>query len=396
MSALRALSPCVGQSCPPPPEQVPRRYHPRPVFRVGDQTSTEVAWYASTVAPTPSDGLPDGLGALSMNAHGDVVGTFILSVGGVDVPRPFLWLQSANFGLAPGVYDLLTKVNPNGPLTAIGYAWDISDGGIVVGGTGGRPDRSGPPCRATARDLTSLGPNGSNPLVQLPLDPTSAQNPSPYLWSMALAIEPIPDAPHPIEIVGTGAQACYAWRKPAHFEIGAPLAAQLPWDQPGFSNYDGNHTQSLRQWACDITNGRKPAVGSYDSPESDIPLPPNPEKCPGVPIDSLICSSAMIVGAAFKVSPTTFYRRVSDPDVDAMNAQWTGVRSISRDGQKLAGYVKPSSGGRPNTASTWNYTDPNNAQLLPYVDGYSKGRRNVGATSHRRAAPKSSLGGRWP
>lgn len=46
---------------------------------------------------TESWGQVNGLGVVSMNATGELVGTYMRSVEGVgDVPRPFIWLPQAN------------------------------------------------------------------------------------------------------------------------------------------------------------------------------------------------------------------------------------------------------------------------------------------------------------
>ena len=184
-SALAAATLACGQVCTQvAPDKI---YHPRPIFRLGPLDGCETgeppqefmqdAWYASTLAGS------DQLGVLAMNVHGEVVGTYIATLEDGCIPRPFVWLPNDAYGLLAGVYDLLTLTGSGA--AEIGYAWDITDSGLVVGGRGGIADTDGSLCRATSWNLQSLPQSTTFQATDLDTSPLT-----PFLWSMALAAEP--------------------------------------------------------------------------------------------------------------------------------------------------------------------------------------------------------------
>ncbi len=368
--ALGAVA--FGQSCPPPAQTpLPTKYHPRPLAWIGDLDGSEECWYASILSPSAPEVNPfspgDGLGVASMSAGGEIVGTYLTVVQGVKVPRPFIWLPQSHYGLDAGFHDLLSVYYPppNEHPEVIGYAWDISDAGIVVGGKGGHPDTT-EGCRATAWDLGSM--------TEVALDSGSTS----LTWSIALAIEPVSDVDAPIEIVGTGGFACATWRRPLRFEIGENPGA-LPFANPPPSADDPSHIQALRKWACDVTNGALlHPVGSVDTP-----APEAVSACTLPGPGSTGCEIAMLAGVAFHADVPVWFRLAYDSDEDAMNAQATGVRSITGipdpDPEEppstaiVAGYVYQVSGlACVRAGSLWHYpSDLLTAEVLPPVAGYT-------------------------
>lgn len=313
-----------AQLCPP--ESPPRLYHPRPLVKLGglEPCSDELdsfdraAWYAGVLAGT------DQLGVLAVNALGEIVGTEIAS-GNCLRPRPFVFLPNANYGRSAGKHDLIDW--SGGSSETIGYAWDITDDGLVVGGIGGRPDTLvDGACRAVAWDLANSC--ATNNLDSAP----SARN----LWSIALAAEPLPSAGAELRIVGLTGDACPLWRRNARFSqstgTSGPVDLTLP--DPYLSLHP-TLTRPLRSWAGDVANLANP-VGVHDWPSGLDPgeFTPNVE-CPEPWLPgTLSCELPFWCGAHFQSdlgSPVAeFFRR--DPTVtplEAIAGQMTKVRSIS-------------------------------------------------------------------
>jgi len=355
-----------AQSCPP--ESPPRLYHPRPLVKLGGldscgnglDTFDRAAWYAGKLAGA------DQLGVLAVNIHGEIVGTYLGGTG--CLPRPFVYLPNANYGRAAGMHDLISCAG--GSSETIGYAWDITDDGLVVGGVGGRPDSLGSgTCRAVAWDLangctaTALDSNASTPL----------------LWSIAIAAEPFADPGETLDIVGVGAEHCSTLRAGAAFELGTGVASLLddgggpaPSTDPIWASY----IAGARNWACDIANLTSP-VGGFDTPVRMRVQ--GIEDCESIEqLPSGVCANPFECGFAFKWVPTGFngfkreYRR--DPAATDPNDQVTGVRSISHLASTdtaildhlVSGYVRVP-GGSPcrDLPALWTYGAPATAHLLP-------------------------------
>ena len=336
-----------------------RVYHPRPLLRLGSldgcgspwtRTFMQEAWYASAFAGA------DQLGVIAINAHGQIVGTRLVQNGGMCVPRPFIWLPVAAYGLNAGSHDLMSLA---GALDGIrGYALDITDEGLVVGGSGGIPevtelDVNESPCRATAWRLAA---SLAAPTVQaIDLDPIAT---TPFRWSIAVAAEPAAGV-QPLEIVGTGAQICDEFRINARFRLTGAAASVITHAQPeNFINED--FVTGLRSWACDVANGIDP-VGGFDQP-SMIPLSSYPD-CDPLGTSSTACEFPYWCGVQFVGSGLAQFRR--DPTVRFPGGQITGVRSISHQGGIVAGFVESQLGPCGQQGALWEHAVPGLARVLP-------------------------------
>ena len=359
-----------AQSCPP--ESPPRLYHPRSLVKLGGlgECSTELnsfdkaAWYAGARAGA------DHLGALAVNLHGEIVGTYL--VGSGCLPRPFVYLPNANYGKAAGVHELIH--GSGGASNTIGYAWDITDDGLVVGGVGGRPDSlSGGACRAIAWDLAAG-------CTTTDLDSSSS---SPFLWSVAIAAEPFADMGETLDIVGVGPAVCPTLRAGAAFDLATGNASLLDDGGGPPASVDPvwtSYLQGARNWACDIANLTSP-VGGFDTPVQ-IPIG-EIEDCESIEqFPYGVCANPFECGFAYKWVPAVpngvkrEYRR--DPTAADASDQLTGVRSISHlestDAGVLdhvvSGYVRVP-GGSPcrDVPALWEYGVPATAHLLPLPTG---------------------------
>ena len=358
-----------AQSCPP--ESPLQYYHPRPLVKLGGlddfnscgtglDTFDAAAWYAGARAGS------DHLGVLATNIHGEIVGTYVSGSG--CLPRPFVYLPSARYGKPAGLHDLNDCTG--GATDMIGYAWDITDDGLVVGGAGGRQDPlSGGACRAIAWDLAAG-------CTTTDLDSSSS---SPFLWSMAIAAEPFADTGETLDIVGVGAVVCPTLRAGAAFDLATGNASILDDGGGPLASVDPtwiSYVQGARNWACDIANLTSP-VGGFDTP---VPIPIEAiEDCE--PIEQLpfgVCANPFTCGFAYKWVPAALnslrreYRR--DPTVGDPSDQVTGARSISHFSSTAAGVLDHvvsgfvrEPGGSPchDLPALWGYGVPATAQLLP-------------------------------
>ena len=370
-TSLAMGEPAVAlQTSPPcPSENVARVYHPRPVLRLGSlngcgtqqfPTFMRDAWYASALAGA------DQLGVISMNAHGQIVGTFLVQDGVGCVPRPFIWLPVGAYGLAAGAHDLMSYVVGTSASTP-GYALDLTDDGLVVGGSGGIPEVTGSTCRATAWRLHT---SAAMPHIEMiDLDPIAT---TPFRWSIAVAAEPFPDL-KPVEIVGTGAKICDGFRTNAKFRLTGAAASTITDAQPSnfFNSYFVN---GLRSWACDVVNGMAP-VGSFD-----MPSPMSLAEHPPCPLDGPTifgCAFPYWCGAQFYGSGLVEFRRDATFPHSISDGQITGVRSISQEGGMVAGFVEPHLGTCGQQGALWPYSEPGHARKLPSPNGFP------GATAQR-------------
>jgi hypothetical protein len=359
-----------AQSCPP--DSPPRLYHPRPLVKLGGlgscgpglDTFDKAAWYAGARAGA------DHLGVLAVNLHGEIVGTYLIGSG--CLPRPFVYLPNPNYGKAAGLHDLISC--SGGAPDTIGYAWDITDDGLVVGGVNGRPDPLGASaCRAIAWNLAAN-------CTSTDLDSSSG---SPFLWSIAIATEPFADVGETLDIVGVGAVVCPTLRAGAAFDLATGNASLLDDDGGPLASADPiwtSYLQGARNWACDIANLTSP-VGGFDTP---VQLPIGEiENCESIEqLPYGVCANPFECGFAYKWVPSPLngvkreYRR--DPTAGDLSDQVTGVRSISHHASTdagildhvVSGYVRVP-GGSPcrDMPALWEYGVPSTAHLLPLPTG---------------------------
>jgi hypothetical protein len=361
-----------AQSCPP--ESPPRLYHPRPLVKLGGldscgtglDTFDRAAWYAGELAGA------DQLGVLAVNIHGEIVGTYLGGSG--CLPRPFVYLPNASYGRAAGMHDLISC--SGGSSETIGYAWDITDDGLVVGGVGGRPDTlADGTCRAVAWDL-------ANSCASINLDGApSTRN----LWSIAIAAEPVASVGAELRIVGLTGDTCPLWRRNARFSLttgtSGPIDLTLPDPYPSMHP---TYVRSLRSWACDVANLANP-VGAHDWPSDLDPDQFTPGVgCPGpFSPDTLACDLPFSCGAHFRWGSswpqTEFFRR--DPTVtptESIAGQMTRVRSISHapalnvaiDDFVVAGQFRKTVPICRWLPSLWRYGAPDTAIPLPLPSGF--------------------------
>ncbi|MCX5650572.1 MAG: dockerin type I domain-containing protein, partial [Planctomycetota bacterium] len=317
----------------------------------GLDTFDRAAWYAGELAGA------DQLGVLAVNIHGEIVGTYLGDSG--CLPRPFVYLPNANYGRAAGMHDLISC--SGGSSETIGYAWDITDDGLVVGGVGGRPDTlADGTCRAVAWDL-------ANSCASINLDGApSTRN----LWSIAIAAEPVASVGAELRIVGLTGDTCPLWRRNARFSLttgtSGPIDLTLPDPYPSMHP---TYVRSLRSWACDVANLANP-VGAHDWPSDLDPDQFTPGVgCPGpFSPDTLACDLPFSCGAHFRWGSswpqTEFFRR--DPTVtptESIAGQMTRVRSISHapalnvaiDDFVVAGQFRGPATGCPWRPAVWRY-----------------------------------------
>ena len=378
-SALAAATLACGQVCTQvAPDKI---YHPRPIFRLGPLDGCETgeppqefmqdAWYASTLAGS------DQLGVLAMNVHGEVVGTYIATLEDGCIPRPFVWLPNDAYGLLAGVYDLLTLTGSGA--AEIGYAWDITDSGLVVGGRGGIADTDGSLCRATSWNLQSLPQSTTFQATDLDTSPLT-----PFLWSMALAAEPFADPLELLDIVGVGGQRCSDFRMNAAFNPATMSGSVISILQPAGSMYYP-FVNGLRNWACDIANLTSP-VGAFDWPSVDaLGSFPGTPPCQAVGGNPMSCEMPFQCGVAFPWVPIPknrpfrqFRRNVFVTPSTLIPDQITGVRSISHwqssvlEDNVVAGLVKLLDDTCPRLPALWEYAIPGVSHELPLPSGITQ------------------------
>jgi hypothetical protein len=301
------------------------RYAPRPVALVAkmsaDPTTFRRLWYLT-------DSHNAGLGVLSWNSHGQIVGSRFryTSAATSTVPRAFLWLPQAQYNLAAGApHDLFELAHATESATP-SFAWDISEDGLVVGGAGALAKVEGQTARAWNLQLLPPAPTSPPSTFETNFDTNALE------WSMALAVTPLSDLPHTPRMVGCGPGICPKWREPFEFFSGTtPFAAMIPHCDPPPSTmvppllYD----IAQREWACDIASGESDPVGSYDEPRVVGGSDPCGSFCP---ICDYECNGPMVVGAHFPTaSPASeFYRVASSlPSGIPSTDQPTGIRSSS-------------------------------------------------------------------
>lgn len=331
------------------------RYAPRPIallakVRQPDLELPAELWYIH-------DSINEGLGVLSWNSQGQIVGTRFRYTTAVTstVPRAFLWLPQAQYNLAAGVpQDLFELLHPNESMTP-SFAWDISEEGLVVGGAGARAETAGE--TAHSWNLQLLPPSPTPPPSNFEIDFGSGDGD----WSMALAVIPSSVLPLTPRIVGCGWGICDEWREPFEFSFGIPQsAAVLPHCEPPLSGLGLPENIARRAWACDIASHESNPVGSYDQSQEVRPNNPCQSFCVICPDR---CNGPMVVGAHF---PCSFYRVAGSlPSAVPPSDQRTGIRSSSGamyGGSDLfpilSGYHMTqilSSGPCPQVAALWTY-----------------------------------------
>ena len=350
---LLSCTHALGMDDPCPVAGSDRVYHPRPLLRLGSldgcgspwtRTFMQEAWYASALAGA------DQLGVIAINAHGQIVGTRLIQNGGTCVPRPFIWLPVAAYGLNAGSHDLMSLA---GALDGIrGYALDITDEGLVVGGTGGIPEVTDSTCRATAWQLAA---SLAVPDVQaIDLDPIAT---TPFRWSIAVAAEPFAGM-EPPRIVGAGAHICDWFRINARFNPMGAAASIITDVQP--DNYvDASFLTGLRSWACDIVNGADP-IGGFDRPSQNT-FSRYPD-CDPFEFEPVACALPYWCGAQFHENGIDPFRR--DAILPLSTGQITGLRSISHEGGVTSGFVESHMVDCPQQGALWEYALPGHARAL--------------------------------
>ena len=360
-AAATAASSALSQETPPPCEECEpyqARYAPRPIaliakVRQGSNFTLRL-WYLE-------DSENAGLGVLSWNAHGEVVGTQLrYDFGSLpDVPRAFVWLPQSHYNLSARVpHDLFALAHRSETQTP-SFAWDISNEGLVVGGAGARAEEAGGTARSWNLQLLPQSPTPTPANFEVDFGTGG----SPDDWSMALAVTPTSAPPQLARIVGCGYGPCTAWREPFEFFIGpSAVASPMSHCEPPDSLINLPENIARRAWACDIASHLSAPVGSYDKPDmvSAPATDPCTSACAGLGCLSH-CNGPMVVGSTF---PCSFYRvSSSHANVVPLTDQPTGIRSssgASHGGDSaipiLAGYHETrlsDSGSCPQVAALW-------------------------------------------
>ncbi len=311
-----------------------------------------------------------GLGVLSWNSHGQIVGTRFRSALGVspEAPRGFVWLPQPAYNLtAQQPHDLFALAHPADE-DSPSYCWDISDEGLVVGSAGALAEQ--PDGSARAWDLTKILATFVGQPAELEIDFGHGD----AAWTIALAVTPTSLSSQSSRILGAARGRCDGWREPFEFfQTVPPSAVLIPHLEPPRSQLGLLENHSRRKWACDIASHSSDPVGSFDQPEylEDPETSECQEWCedttPSTCADH--CDGPMIAGADYPSDPnlvTQFYRvgenlssSIGLPD------QPTGIRSSSRVVEAgidvapvLAGYHLTSTsagGGCPQRAALWTY-----------------------------------------
>ena len=298
------------------------RYHPREVVLVArkrgliPEVYVPQLWYARDAR--------FGLGVLAWNETGAIAGTRFAADG--VTPRPFFWTPSIVpiSNLAAGTYDLLTLAHGASADGLKGFAWDISDSFTIVGGAG--DDVEPGEVRARAWEATQPALSCA---FEFDLDPAPPRS---RPWSVALAIEPKPDVPNELEIVGVGGQECAEWREPFQFHLNLPncdaLLCAVTELAPSFEpppDLSMPYVSSAREWACDITNHEFLPVGAFD--RQSVAQDPLSNPCSTFDPYPFACYMPMQVGAHFSSVAASLYR--IDTNEAPLQDERTGVRSIT-------------------------------------------------------------------
>ncbi len=354
------------------------RYRTRAIARIARRlddplTLMDRLWYLNS--------LHDGLGVLSWNSRGEIVGTrFRAAVGPVsEIPRGFIWLPQPAYGLAAGApHDIFNFAHP-GEFGSFSYAWDISDEGLIVGAAGANAEKPGGSARAW--DLAALSAGGASaPPFEINFGVGSQSG-----WTMALAITPHSTLTQLPIIVGLGQGCCEYWREPYEF---LPVNTMFPHVEPPNSRLLPERNVSQREWACDIAQHCVLPIGSYDQPFEFSGF------CPGEPGPTLDqCKTPKCAGAHFpNASSTDFYRydsSVTDPDpVD----QVTGLRSSSLVTPEVAG-LPPVLAGYAIVADPGHGPCEQHAAL--WTQGLTADARNILQSSNSVVSIQNPIAQRW-
>ena len=333
------------------------RYYIRPIAQltpaVENAPSFDGLWYG--------DGTDSRHGVLSMNSHGEVVGTMFVDVdpdpdpSAVSwMPHPFVWLPAPAYGLGSGLHDLMEGE----PIA--GYALDISDNGIVVGGAGAAMPTTGAATllRAAKWEMPSIGCGGCLVPFFEYLDGGGTLPLPGWSWTMATAVDPAASGGAAPRIVGAGrvlgctsvemdAPAPLRRMDALHFDRGTGgwTLGVIPAGEPLVClEFPSDLFFAFEEWACDLAGPTLGAAGSFDWPVHD-------EDACGPAAVANRCDIEMRVGALMGWEgehPMTWECRHSGPACREV----TGVRSMSPSGIEddggavLAGWLSaPISGG---------------------------------------------------
>ncbi len=373
ISALALGSPAVAQSVAPTCTECDAtegaesggglrvyeaRYAPRAVALIARRVAApppdlDRLWYLTA--------LNEGLGVLSWNAQGEIVGTRFSTASGAptETPRGFVWLPQEAYGLAANQAHDLYSIAHLGDVTTPSFAFDVSDDGLAVGAAGNLAEADG--VKAHAWDLSSSSSVAPPPSARFELHLESSVAP----WSMALAVTPFSSVYATTRVVGLAGAACHGWREPYEFYLSTPMTAQMIGHSEAPSAEFHQPTMSRRKWACDVAGDGFDPIGSYDHPWVPNPVDECNSECGQC---SDYCVSTKHVGTQFgDGSPlgTVFYRIGPGLPPASQATQVTSLRSITARNSGgpgfpaiLSGYVGSGQGLQsdcPQVAALWNY-----------------------------------------
>lgn len=329
----------LAQECPPDPEAGPPR-----LWRVHQITQAPIELPGATgTVSVPYFAKPYEASKLCTVAISDslvVAGTYMkLNSTGSPIPRPFVWLHDPQYGFAAGFHDLL-DLTPESDGDEPGYANDISDTGVVVGGRGGLIEE--PSLYAYAWSLSGYSGGGSG---AIPLD--TAGNTA-ISWSIATAIEKFTTFGQP-GIVGTvGNPVCINHWWAARFSLTSmtpTVLSSLP--QPDDSSIGQVPDLALRFHFTDVAYGEGEAL-DVDTP-GDAPV--QGQACLPPLLIQDDCEMDFIVGAEVVPGFGPIWLRIGpydypngDPVETPVSKRITSARSVASDGlvggcmQKYVGF----------------------------------------------------------
>ncbi len=329
----------LAQECPPDAEAAPPR-----LWRVHQITQAPIELPGATgTVSVPYFAKPYEASKLCTVAISDslvVAGTYMkLNSTGFPIPRPFVWLHDPQYGLTAGFHDLL-DLTPESDCDEPGYANDISDAGVVVGGRGGLIEE--PSLYAYAWSLSGYGGGGSG---AIPLD--TAGNTA-ISWSIATAIEKFTTFGQP-GIVGTvGEPVCTGHWWAAGFSLSSTTPTVLSsLSQPDDSSIGQVPDLALRFHFTDVAYGEGESL-DVDTPGGE-PVAGQPCLSPLLTFDP--CATEFIVGAELVPGFEPIWLRIGpyeypngDPVETPVSKRVTSARAVASDGlvggcmQKYVGF----------------------------------------------------------
>ena len=322
---LSATSIALAQ-CPPSATGRPWR-----VFPLMDAPTTvsvggknySVPYFAKPYATS------NGPCTIAINDDLIVVGTYMRVVGDAAVPRPFVWLWKSQFGLTSGFHDLLDLI-PGTSTSEPGFANDITNSGLVVGGRGGPIED--PALYAFAWSLPGFSIGGAS--FAKPLD---TQSNSAISWSMAIAVEKHGGiSPRIVGIAGQPACPTYWW--PADYLITSTVpCVYTTVPQPPDDDFALAPNASHMIHFTDVAVGEQPVMNfEFASEDPANTCSPDPRSFDG-------CESTFIVGAQFASVGAPIWLRFDStppPAQAVIEKRPSSVRGISSDGLAVGSITK--------------------------------------------------------